>query len=192
MVLRDLDVLTHAARRVRVSVHVSIMTLDATHCRTASSRAWRPPLQRLRAVRELVAAGIDAGVAIAPILPGLTDGEDALAALVRAAREAGATRVWGRDLYLRGGHARALPQGAGARLASAACRATRRCIAGGPISPTTVGSDLRRRVKRAAAAAGIADRRADEARARAGVARRGRGGAARAAVGDRAYGWRGV
>jgi DNA repair photolyase len=160
MVLRDLDVLAQAARRVRVSVHVSIMTLDAAVAEQLEPGV-APPAQRLRAVRELVAAGIDAGVAVAPILPGLTDGEDDLAALVTAAREAGATRVWGRDLYLRPGtrehFLKALARGWPSLLPRYEA-----LYRGRAYLDVTVGSDLRKRVKRAAEAAGIADRRAEK------------------------------
>jgi DNA repair photolyase len=50
-----------------------------------------------------VDAGVKAGVGMAPILPGLSDDPDGLAAVVRAAREAGATHVWANLLYLRAG-----------------------------------------------------------------------------------------
>src|SRR5258706_152581 len=99
MVMRDLDVLQLAARRTRVRVHVSIGTLDEAVWR-ATEPGTAPPMQRLRAVRALIDAGIDAGVAIAPVLPGLTDRHDQLEAVVRAARAAGATRVWATLLHL--------------------------------------------------------------------------------------------
>ena len=53
-----------------------------------------PPRQRLRAVRLLASAGIRVGVAIAPILPHLTDGEEALREVFAAAAEAGASSAW--------------------------------------------------------------------------------------------------
>src|SRR6185312_8441372 len=46
------------------------------------------------------AGGINAGLLIAPILPGLTDGHKALARLMRAAKEAGARYVIGSALRL--------------------------------------------------------------------------------------------
>jgi len=102
MIVRDLDVLARAARRVRVRVHVSIISLD--------ERVWRglepgapSPMARLKAVRALSEAGIDVGVAVAPVLPGVTDDPGSLEAVVRAARSAGAVRVWARELYLRAG-----------------------------------------------------------------------------------------
>ena len=53
-----------------------------------------PPRQRLRAIRLLTDAGIAAGVALAPVLPGLTDAPRQLAAVLAAARDAGATYAW--------------------------------------------------------------------------------------------------
>jgi DNA repair photolyase len=46
---------------------------------------------------------VDTGVGIAPVLPGLTSHAGQLEAVVRAAREAGATRVWASVLHLRPG-----------------------------------------------------------------------------------------
>jgi DNA repair photolyase len=102
MIVRDLDVLEEAARRAKVSVTFSIPTLDPeVWRRTEPSTA--PPEQRLRALRRLVDAGIKAGVGMAPILPGISDSPEQLAAVVRAAREAGATGVWANLLFLRPG-----------------------------------------------------------------------------------------
>jgi DNA repair photolyase len=58
------------------------------------------PHTRMRALSRLTAAGLDAGVLIAPILPGISDGWPALAALMEAAREAGARWVAGQALRL--------------------------------------------------------------------------------------------
>jgi DNA repair photolyase len=57
----------------------------------------------LKALKTLVDAGIKVGVGMAPILPGISDREDQLAEVVRAAREAGATGVWANVLFLRPG-----------------------------------------------------------------------------------------
>jgi DNA repair photolyase len=102
MIVRDLDVLTKAARRAKVSITFSIPTLDEEVWRkTEPSTAH--PRQRLRAVKELVDAGIKVGVGMAPILPGISDRPDQLREVVKAAREAGATGVWTNVLFLRPG-----------------------------------------------------------------------------------------
>jgi DNA repair photolyase len=102
MVVRDIDVLQTAARRAEVDVHFSIPTLDLDIWRKTEP-GTAPPRQRLRALRMLVDAGIDAAVGMAPILPGLSDDPARLAEVVRAAREAGATGVWCNVLHLRPG-----------------------------------------------------------------------------------------
>jgi len=102
MIVRDIDVLTQAARHASVSVTFSIPTLDEGVWRkTEPSTAH--PRQRLRALKQLVDAGIKAGVGMAPILPGVSDRPEQLAEVVRAAREAGATGVWANLLFLRPG-----------------------------------------------------------------------------------------
>jgi DNA repair photolyase len=102
MILRDVDVLREASRRAAVTVTFSIPTLDEDVWRkTEPSTAH--PRQRLRAIRELVDAGIDARVGMAPILPGISDSPAQLADVVRAAREAGATGIWANVLFLKAG-----------------------------------------------------------------------------------------
>jgi DNA repair photolyase len=102
MIVRDVDVLTEAARRAKVSITFSIPTLDDEIWRkTEPSTAH--PRQRLRALKELVNAGVRVSVGMAPILPGLSDRPEQLAAVVRAAREAGACGVWANLLFLRPG-----------------------------------------------------------------------------------------
>lgn len=102
LVVRDVDVLAEAARRAAVRVSVSIATLDERLAATLEPGV-APPRQRLRAIRILSEAGIAAGVALAPVLPGLTDAPAQLAAVLRAAREAGATHAWSNVLNLRPG-----------------------------------------------------------------------------------------
>jgi DNA repair photolyase len=102
LVVRDVDVLSDAARRARVSVTFSIPTLDREIWRRTEP-GTAPPRQRLRALSRLVEAGIDARVGMAPILPGLSDRPELLAEVVREARAAGATGIWANLLYLRPG-----------------------------------------------------------------------------------------
>jgi DNA repair photolyase len=102
LIVRDVDALAEAARRARVSVTFSVPTLDDEIWRRTEP-GTAPPRQRLRALSRLVEAGIDAGVGMAPILPGLSDGPELLAEVVREARAAGATGIWANLLYLRRG-----------------------------------------------------------------------------------------
>jgi DNA repair photolyase len=102
MIVRDLDVLVEASRRASVSVTFSVPTVDEdVWKRTEPSTAH--PRQRLKAVKTLVEAGVNARVGMAPILPGISDRPEQLREVVRAAREAGATGIWANLLFLRPG-----------------------------------------------------------------------------------------
>jgi DNA repair photolyase len=93
LILRDLDVLATYAARAAISICISLPTLDADLAQTLEPTV-APPAKRLIAVRRLAAAGIRVGVGIAPVLPGLTDDATSLAAVVRAAADAGASFAW--------------------------------------------------------------------------------------------------
>ena len=102
MIVRDVDVLQDAARRSVVHVSFSLPTLDLDIWRKTEP-GTAPPAQRLRALRTRVDAGVDVGVGIAPVLPGLTDTPERLEAVARAARDAGATGLWCNVLFLKPG-----------------------------------------------------------------------------------------
>jgi DNA repair photolyase len=102
MIVRDIDVLTELARRAPFSVTFSIPTLDEEVWRRTEPGTAHPR-QRLKAISQLIAAGIKASVGMAPILPGLSDRPEQLEAVVQAAREAGAVGIWANLLYLRPG-----------------------------------------------------------------------------------------
>lgn len=90
LVTRDIDVLVRLARYQCIGVHVSVTTLDTELAGKMEPRAARPSA-RLRAIRELSAAGIPVGVMVAPVIPGLTDHE--MPSILEAAAEAGAKRA---------------------------------------------------------------------------------------------------
>ncbi len=102
LVVRDVDVLEEASARADVAVTFSVPTLDEAVWRTTEP-GTPPPRQRLRALKALVDAGVKASVGMAPILPGLSDRPEQIAAVVKAARQAGATGIWANLLYLRPG-----------------------------------------------------------------------------------------
>src|SRR5947199_5996239 len=102
MIVRDIDVLTELAKRADLGVTFSIPTIDMDVWRKTEP-GTAPPQQRLRAIEKLVAVGIKASVGMAPILPGLSDRPDQIEAVVKAARDAGATGLWGGMLHLRDG-----------------------------------------------------------------------------------------
>ena len=90
MVTRDIDVLRRLAEHHLVSVTLSITTLRPELARDLEPRA-SAPAARLEAIRTLTAAGIPAGVNVAPIIPGLNDEE--VPDILHAAAEAGATHA---------------------------------------------------------------------------------------------------
>ncbi len=102
MIVRDVDVLTALACRAELSVMFSIPTLDDDVWRKTEPGTAHPR-QRLRAIERLAAAGVRVGVGMAPVLPGLSDRPEQLEAVVRAARDAGASHVWAGLLHLRDG-----------------------------------------------------------------------------------------
>jgi DNA repair photolyase len=101
LLLRDLDLLKEVASVTHVSANLSVPTLE--------ERAWRAtephtphPRARLEAVRALNEAGIPCGILVAPLMPGINDGPEQVAEILRLAEEAGATGVGGIALHLRG------------------------------------------------------------------------------------------
>lgn len=102
MVIRDIDVLVELSKRAKTTVTFSIPTVDEeVWARTEPGTP--PPGKRLKVLKALVDAGIEAGVGMAPILPGLSDSPRQLEATVKAAAEAGACYVWSNIVYLKPG-----------------------------------------------------------------------------------------
>jgi DNA repair photolyase len=99
LVTRDLDLLGRLAERHEVSVNISVATVDRRLARRLELRS-PVPAARIRALARLTAAGVHAGLLVAPILPGITDGRAGLDRLMGAAKEAGARYVVGSALRL--------------------------------------------------------------------------------------------
>jgi DNA repair photolyase len=99
LITRDLDVLTRLAERHELSINISLASLDGELLRRLEARSPAPHA-RIRALTRLCSAGLHAGLLIAPILPGITDGWAHLAALFEAARDAGARYIHGAPLRL--------------------------------------------------------------------------------------------
>jgi DNA repair photolyase len=91
LVRRDLDVLSELARGPGASVFVSIPFLDEETGRLVEPGA-PSPRRRLETLKLLSEAGIETGVAIAPLIPGLNESE--IAGILAAARGAGATKAF--------------------------------------------------------------------------------------------------
>jgi DNA repair photolyase len=100
LLLRDVEIYERMAKRLPISVNLSVPTLD--------EEAWRAtephtpsPSARLDAVAELRRRGIDSGVLIAPLMPGINDDPEQVQPIVDRAKEAGATFLGGVALHLR-------------------------------------------------------------------------------------------
>jgi len=100
LILRDIELLQRVAEHNALAVHLTVTTTNVDLARLLEPRAPRPDL-RLEAVRKLAAAGINAGVLCAPVLPGITDSPRDLEALVKAAAEAGARSFGANPLFLK-------------------------------------------------------------------------------------------
>ncbi|HST07702.1 MAG TPA: radical SAM protein [Gemmatimonadaceae bacterium] len=92
LITRDIDVLSRINRISRLSIHISLITLNRDLARRIEPRAPTPE-SRVRALARLREAGIDAGINCMPVLPGITDNPSDLEALVKKVSEAGATYV---------------------------------------------------------------------------------------------------
>lgn len=102
MIVRDIDVLLDHARVAWSTVYMSVPTVD--------EHAWRQlepgtahPLQRLRAVRALVDAGVNAGVLMSPIVPGFSSARHKLECTIKAIADHGARFVGCNVMYLQDG-----------------------------------------------------------------------------------------
>ncbi len=100
LVMRDIDVMQDVAKANRLSVHVTVTTLNADLARILEPRAPRPDL-RLDAVRAISQAGLRVGVSCCPVIPGITDSPKEIESVIRVAAEAGADFVFANPLFLK-------------------------------------------------------------------------------------------
>jgi DNA repair photolyase len=101
LVLRDIELFERMAKKVPVSVNLLVPTLDE-----AAWRATEPhtpsPAARLDAVEELRSRGIESGVLVAPLMPGINDEPDQVRPILERAKAADASFLTGIALHLRG------------------------------------------------------------------------------------------
>ena len=100
LIVRDLELLKVVAKTNRLSVHITVTTLDVELARILEPRAPRPDL-RIDAVRTLSQAGLRVGVSCSPVVPGITDSPKDLEAVIRATAEAGGDYVFANPLFLK-------------------------------------------------------------------------------------------
>lgn len=109
LVTRDIDVLKRINRHSKLSIHLSLISLDRELARRIEPRAPTPEA-RLRALARLRENGIETGINVMPVLPAITDGQEALESLVKAVAERGASYLNACSLRLRAtARARYLP-----------------------------------------------------------------------------------
>jgi DNA repair photolyase len=100
LIERDIDLLVEIAKHNSLVVHITITTPDAELARLLEPRAPRPDL-RFEAVRHLRDAGLRVGILCCPLLPGITDSEEALDGMARRAAAAGASFFAANPLFLK-------------------------------------------------------------------------------------------
>ena len=102
MIVRDKDVLGDLSARAGCTVYISVPCLDEDVWRQLEP-GTAPPLQRLRAVRELVNAGVRAGVLMNPIVPGISSRPALMELTMKAIADHGARFVGCNVMHLEGG-----------------------------------------------------------------------------------------
>jgi DNA repair photolyase len=102
MVVRDRDVLLDLTRAAGSTIYMSVPTVDEDAWRTLEPGTAHP-MQRLRAVRELIDAGVNVGVLMAPIVPGFTSARSKLERTIKAIADHGARFVGCSVMHLQGG-----------------------------------------------------------------------------------------
>ncbi len=102
LVRRDVDVLRELARVADVRVNFSVGSID--------ERVWKltepgapSPVARLEAMQFLVENGVNAGVMMAPLLPGISDSTESIYDVAEAAAAHGARFIGANVLFLKPG-----------------------------------------------------------------------------------------
>jgi DNA repair photolyase len=90
LIERDLDVLQALAKVADVGVTVSIPLWDRGHAHAVEPHVASPQ-RRMQIIERLAAVGLDVGVNVAPMIPGL--GDEDIARILEAAAAAGARRA---------------------------------------------------------------------------------------------------
>jgi len=105
LILRDLDLLVQCSAVTDVATNFSVGSIDRELWRVLEPGTPNPT-RRLEAVRALNEAGVPCGVLMAPIVPFLSDSDEAIRETVEAIAGVGATHVTPIVLHLRKGGSR--------------------------------------------------------------------------------------
>ncbi|MDH5803650.1 MAG: radical SAM protein [Gemmatimonadota bacterium] len=88
LITRDIDLLLELQQKNRVSIYISLISTDPEIIRRFEARSPMPHV-RIRTLHDLIAAGLNAGCIVAPILPQITDTVPQIRALAEAVKDAG-------------------------------------------------------------------------------------------------------
>ncbi|MBI5281137.1 MAG: radical SAM protein [Candidatus Solibacter usitatus] len=100
LIARDAELLREVAAGNQVRVSVTVTTTDARLARLLEPLAPRPEL-RLGALRTLAEGGIETGVLMSPVMPGINDAPGQLEGVAAAAAQAGARHFGAQPVFLR-------------------------------------------------------------------------------------------
>ena len=100
LIERDIDLLTEIAKHNKLMLHITITTPKTELARLLEPHAPRPDL-RFQAVKRLREAGLRTGILCCPLLPGITDTQEALNEMARRAAEVDASFLAANPLFLK-------------------------------------------------------------------------------------------
>ncbi len=100
LVARDAALLAGISRRNQVRVTLTVTTADAALARRLEPLAPRPEL-RFAALARLSRAGVQCGVAVSPLMPGINDAHSSIERVAREAGAAGARYFMGHAVFLK-------------------------------------------------------------------------------------------
>jgi DNA repair photolyase len=100
LIAHDVDLLEEIGKRNKLTVHITVTTMNAKLARVLEPRAPRPDL-RLRTLRQLRDAGLRAGVLCSPLMPGITDNPSSIRDVADEAAKADACFFGAGALFLK-------------------------------------------------------------------------------------------
>lgn len=100
LITRDIDLLSEIAKRNTLTLHITITTPNTELARLLEPRAPRPDL-RFQTVQRLREAGLRTGILCCPLLPGITDTQEALNEMARRAAAVDASFLSANPLFLK-------------------------------------------------------------------------------------------
>jgi DNA repair photolyase len=100
LIERDIDLLKEISAKNRLTINITVTTVNTKLARILELRAPRPDL-RIRTVGRLREAGLRAGVLCSPLMPGITDTRASIEAVAKAAASVDAKFFFAGALFLK-------------------------------------------------------------------------------------------